>query len=81
VLWGATNCINAFKVDLFTIDMICFEFYQGDGSRIEINEQMGGFDLVVEVLPGRFKGFDRDWLGKVAKSAFATNFTELWKKS
>ena len=80
VQWAAINSINTFKVDLFTVDMICFEFYQNDESRVEINEHMEGYKAIVDILPSKFEGFDQDWFSKVFKPAFATNFTEVWKR-
>ena len=79
--WSQVNQINAFKRDLFSIDLICFEFYLEKGTVVEVDEEMENFDRLVEVLPVRFEGFDTGWWDKVAKPAFATNFTEVWRRS
>jgi len=45
------NCINAFKRDLFTIDLICFELYQDElDFPMEVDEQMEGWELLLAIL-------------------------------
>jgi hypothetical protein len=81
VTWTKVSCINAFKRDLFSLDLICFEFYQDVAERpVEVDEQMEGFKLLSDILPKRFNGFDENWFSKVFQPAFATNLTEIWKK-
>jgi hypothetical protein len=81
VFWSNVGRINAYKVDLFAYDLICFEFHLLDKKAVlEVNEEMEGFDLLLKTLPGRFEGFDTEWWSKVVHPAFATNFTELWKR-
>jgi len=80
VPWATISSINAFQVDLFTLDMICVEFYQDDGSRIEINEHMEGYQAIMELVRSKFKGFDADWYEKVAFPPLKPNFRELWRK-
>ena len=79
VKWERVRLIDAFKRDLFTVDLICLRFYeQGEGLPVEVNEEMDGFGPLVDALPMKFEGFDQAWWDKVAKPAFATNLTELW---
>ena len=81
VSWTKVYSINAFKRDLFCLDMICFEFFQdGLESPIEVNEQMEGWQVLLDILPSKFSGFDLNWYAKVAQPPFAPNFTELWKR-
>jgi len=81
LMWTQISCINAFKRDLFSYDLICFEFQIADKKLVlEVNEEMDGFDLLVKALPDRFEDFDTEWFSKVFQPAFATNFTEIWRR-
>ena len=79
VRWNDVNRIQAFKRDLFSVDLICFQFHlDGTEQLVEVDEQMDGFAVFEKILPEKFKGFDCDWFPKVAHPAFATNLTEIW---
>ena len=81
VEWSQVNRINAFKRDLFSVDLICLEFHQeGVEAPVEIDEEMDGYAVLKKILPDKFEGFDRDWWPKVAHPAFATNFSKLWAR-
>jgi hypothetical protein len=82
VTWVKVYRINAYKADLFSIDLICLTFQQEDSDQlVEIHEDMDGFKQLAGILPQRFCGFEDIWYSKVLKPAFATNFTEVWKRA
>jgi hypothetical protein len=79
VRWSEVWRIQAFKRDLFAVDLICFQLYlDGTEQIVEVDEQMDGFAAFEKILPEKFKGFDPDWFPKVANPAFAPNLTEIW---
>lgn len=79
--WGKVTCVNAFKRDLFSVDLVCFEFFvENKNDPIEINEQMPGFNSLDVLLAEKLSGFDSEWRIKVIQPAFATNLTKLWQK-
>lgn len=81
VTWSNVRGISAFKRDIFSYDLICFEFHLIDKNLfLEVNEEMEGFGLLLKALPSRFEGFDTEWWSKVVKPAFVTNFTEIWRR-
>lgn len=81
VTWTSVCRINAFKRDLFSIDLICIEFYlDGQEFPIEVNERMEGYKFFIDILTSKFDGFDLNWYSKIVQPAFATNLTEIWRR-
>jgi hypothetical protein len=78
--WSAVRKISAFERDLSTVDLICLAFQQ-ESSVVEVNEEMVGYQSLVEALPRRFPGLDESWWEKVAFPAFETRWTTVWEAS
>ena len=87
--WTNVRKIAAFKRDLFTTDLICWEleldrpFWRGCWDQIrfvEINEEMEGFQGVVDAAVRR-KLVDPHWVGLVMQPAFATCWTVIYDSS
>ena len=76
--WPAIQIIVAYKRDLITTDLICFDMVLDDGSLIEINEEMDGFDHLLTALERQFPLFDRTWPDKVVHPPFAPNRTIVY---
>ena len=71
---------TAFKRDLFAVDCICLHLGLADDSGVELDEEMAGWNRVMEVLPLHLPGCKpySDWYSSVAFPAFATNMTEIY---
>jgi hypothetical protein len=79
--WDEVEEVYAFKRDLLTTDLICLAFKKSGADLIfEINEEMAGYQDMMELLPHRLPGFSREWFAAVAYPAFAANHQVIWKK-
>ena len=78
VAWPSVSIIVAYKRDLITTDLICFEIVLDDGSMIEINEEMDGFDLFLNGLESTFESYNRTWPDSVVLPPFAPNRTLVY---
>jgi hypothetical protein len=80
-MWPEVTKATAFKRDLAIVDLICIEFIHRDGSVIEVNEEMMGWEQLPERLPSYLPGcFDRsELLGAVMQPPFATNETVIYE--
>lgn len=70
--------IVAFKRDLLTEDQLCWILILKDGTSIELNEDMNGFDEFVETISKKLKGFDKNWRHDVIPEAFVRNQKVIW---
>ena len=76
------NVISAFKRDMLTTDLVCFEIEYCREKKpvvIEINEEMADFDLLAERI-SQMKGFVPNWRELVIKPPFATQRTCVYKR-
>jgi len=80
VIWARVTKITAFKLDLWSKDLVCIEFEQENGTSVRTNEEMPGYDALKKTLPLRFAGLNVEWEKSVVLPAFATNLTVLWSK-
>jgi hypothetical protein len=80
LIWTKVTKITAFKLDLFSTDLVCIEFEQENDAPVRTNEEMTGYDALKKTLPLRFAGLNIEWEKSVVLPAFATNLTVLWKK-
>ena len=83
IRWEEIVEIVAFKRDLLTVDLVCFNFRairKGENIWILIHEEMKGFDVLTNELQRRLSEFDSDWRDKVIKPAFASSCTTLYLK-
>ena len=81
--WSHVISVRAFKRDLYAVDLICLGFEKMDGSTLEVNEEMQGWDTLVERLPAYLTGFPPHaaWFRDVAVPAFKANMTVLYDRS
>lgn len=84
VSYAAISSVTAYKIDLLTLDLICFAVSYldpvGAERSIQVDEDMDGFtDLEVRLVK-MLEGFERNWRGKVVQPAFAENRTLLFQK-
>jgi hypothetical protein len=78
--WSSVNEVKAFKRDLLFVDLICLRFSMADGSSVELNEEMVGFDSLVAAMPSQLSGCPtfEEWWHPVAVPAFSPNERVLY---
>jgi hypothetical protein len=79
--WSDVVRVSAFKRDVFSYDLICFEF-ETVGGFVEVGEDMEGWRILIDTLPVNLPGIlaEDDWFAKVALPPFATNWTTLFTR-
>ncbi|MGJ8637857.1 MAG: hypothetical protein ACSHYA_00565 [Opitutaceae bacterium] len=82
IYWNEVISASAFKLDLMAVDCICMALELTKKRKFELNEEMKGWDSLVEALPTYLPGFKKseEWFSGVAFSAFETNLTPLYIK-
>jgi hypothetical protein len=80
--WAEVNRVVAFKRDLFMEDLLCLRFETSAGSAHEVNEELAGWDELLDQLPERLPGcLSKDTiLALVALPAFAANATVAFER-
>ena len=80
--WSDVVSASAFKLDLLTVDCICMGLEFTEERTLELNEEMKGWDSLVEALPTYLPGFKKseEWFPEVAFPAFEINLTPLYTK-
>lgn len=80
VEWQDITYLLAFKRDLWAVDRICIEVGTYHGYAFEIDEDMDGWECVVNQLPEYLPGClaCTDWWPTVAQPPFAPNETRLY---
>ena len=80
--WDEVISINAFKRDLLVVDRICVGIELRDGSEIEVDEEMNGWDSLVQKLPEYLPGCKTfgEWFQAVAFPAFQLNMTVIFER-
>jgi hypothetical protein len=83
VAWQDTVGVEAFKRDLYAVDLICMAILLKDNKAVEINEEMAGWESLVEKLPEYLPGCQKfeEWFSAVAFPAFKPNITAIYKRS
>jgi len=83
LMWDETISIKAFKRDLFAVDRICLEILSKDGNSIEVDEEMSGWDSLVQKLPEYLPGCESfgEWFEGVAFPAFQLNMTPIFERA
>ena len=56
--WQDTVQVKAFKRDLYAVDLICLAILMKNNKAVEINEEMSGWESLVEKLP-QFAGMSK----------------------
>lgn len=82
IAWRDTVRIEAFKRDLYAVDLICLNIVLTQGAPVEINEEMDGWESLVEKLPEYLPGCQtvEQWFQPVAFPAFKPNFTVIYRR-
>lgn len=82
VAWEETVKIEAFKRDLYSVDLMCLAVLCKDNTTVEIDEEMEGWESLVEKLPEYLRGCKKfaDWFEAVAFPAFKPNLTVIYQR-
>jgi hypothetical protein len=80
--WEDTLRIEAFKRDLYTVDLICLLIHLRDNRTLEIDEEMDGWKSLVDKLPEYLPGCQNfeQWFSAVAFPAFKPNITKIYQR-
>ena len=83
VAWRDTIRVEAFKRDLWSVDLICLAIVSSNIKALEVNEEIEGWDSLVEKLPEYLPGCRtfEEWFHVVAFPAFKTNRTVIYSAS
>lgn len=82
VAWQDVVRIDAFKRDLYVVDLICLRILLDDNATVEIDEEMEGWDSLVDNLPEYLPGCERfsEWFDKVAYPPFKPKLTVIYRR-
>ena len=82
IAWQEVVRIEVFKRDLYVVDLICLSLFLSDNKSVEIDEEMEGWDSVVDKLPEYLPGCQKfaEWFQVVAIPAFKTNDTVIYQR-
>ena len=82
IAWRDTVSVEAFKRDLYSVDLICITFHLRDKKTVEINEEMDGWESLVRKLPEYLPGCQtfEEWYTQVAFPAFKPNLTVIYRR-
>ena len=80
--WRDVIRVEAFKRDLWAVDQICLAFIQTGDTEVEINEEMDGWNSLVEQLPDYLPGCQKfeEWFQPVAIPAFELNLRVIYER-
>ena len=75
VLWSEVEKVTVFKRDRMTVDEICMVLEVSGSQALEVNEEMPGWQELVQGLPTYLPGARlwEEWFEKVAFPAFKTS--------
>jgi hypothetical protein len=77
IRWDEVKEIYAYKLDLMTIDEICFDIVLSE-TVITLSEEIEGWQIFTDKLETVVTGFDKEWFAKVVYPAFKTNYTRVY---
>ena len=80
--WHEIDKVTVFKRDLFTYDFICMFLAKADGTGLELDEELGGWDEFSNSLPLYLPGCQplENWVMEVAFPAFETKATDIFRR-
>jgi len=79
--WDSVTRIIAYKRDLFTIDLICLDFFvESQQLTYPTHEEMKGFLELYDQMHRIIPSIGESWWSEVAFPAFATNEKVLYEK-
>lgn len=81
IAWRDVVRVEAFKRDLYAVDLICLTVLLRNSKAVEINEEMEGWETLVDKLPEYLPGCQKfeKWFQVVAFPAFKPNNTTIYQ--
>jgi hypothetical protein len=77
--WSSIKALFGYKVDLYTVDVICLDIFYEDEKQIRITEETKGWYIFLEKLQTQFPQIKKNWDVEIAFPAFETNLTLLYE--
>src|SRR5689334_22982850 len=78
--WSDVMRIETYKRDLFSVDMICLDFFvEFRQLAFPTHDEMQGFDVLCDQLRRYFPSIEEEWWSQVAFPAFAGNNRVLYE--
>ena len=83
IAWKDTIRIEVFKQDLFAVDLICLTIDSTHDKQLELNEDMDGWESLVEKLPDYLPGCETlaEWFPAVAFPPYKTNRKIIYSRA
>jgi hypothetical protein len=80
--WKDVVKAHAYKIDVFTTDLICVAFFSDNDVSLEIREDMQGWQEICDLLPKFLPGCltFKEWFPLVSQPAFAPSETEIFSR-
>ncbi|KGO86680.1 hypothetical protein [Flavobacterium suncheonense] len=78
--WSEINSMIAYKMDLYTTDLICLEIYCSNNLNFKINEETPGWFRFIENSKKMLPNITENWESSIVLPAFATNLTLIYDK-
>ena len=79
VRWASIERIIAYKVDLFTTDLICLDI-EFNGKKLTISEEVPGWFQFIKKVSSTLSGIPKNWEIQVANPPFQANCTTIYLK-
>jgi hypothetical protein len=82
VAWADVIKIEAFKRDLLSVELVCLSLILRDNKTLELNEEMDGWQDLVNKLPEYLQGCQTfaEWSPVVAYPPFKPNRTLIYSR-
>lgn len=81
ILWNDITTIVAYKRDAYIVDLICLGITINNGTVFELDEEMNGWNPLIERLPQHLLGCKpkETWWSDVALPPFADNVNIIYQ--
>jgi hypothetical protein len=82
IAWRDIVRVEVFKRDMYAVDLICVTFHLSAEKSLEINEDMDGWESLMQKLPEYLPGCQTfgDWFTEVAFPAFKRNLKVIYRR-
>lgn len=80
VAWLEVERLEAYKIDLLSVDEVCLDIVLSN-SVITITEETDGWNNFLLQLHEQFPRIEKDWYPKIIQPPFQTNYTVLYERN
>jgi hypothetical protein len=83
IAWRDIVRVEAFKRDLYAVDLICLKIHFDHNSSVELDEEMDGWESLLERLPEYLPGSQKlsEWFEFVAFPPFKPKRTVIYQRA